>query len=92
MERRGVMLPVAEAYCRYLSPLRACETFRITTAVPAISRVKMTFTNRITSLDGQREIAAGYTVHGCVGRDGRPHGLPPDVAARYAIPRREHQE
>ncbi len=87
LERRGVNLPVAEAFCRYLSPLRPREMFRVATAVPALGRVKMTFTNRITSLDGQREIAAGYTIHGCTGRDGRPQGLPPDLVERFALPK-----
>ena len=87
LERRGVNLPVAEAFCRYLSPLRPREVFRVTTAVPALGRVKMTFVNRIASLDGQREVAAGYTIHGCTGRDGRPQALPPDVVERFTLPK-----
>jgi len=87
LERQGVYLPVAEAFCRYLSPLRPREIFRLTTAVPALGRVKMTFVNRIASPDGQRDIAAGYTIHGCTGRDGRPRALPPEVVERFAIPK-----
>jgi len=84
LERRGIYLPVAEAFCRHLSPLRPCERFRMTTAVPALGKAKMTFTNHLASLDGAREIAAGFTVHACTGRDGRPHGLPPEVIERFA--------
>ncbi len=87
LERQGVLLPVAEAFCRYSSPLRPREVFRLSTAVPALGHVKMTFVNRLTSPDGSREIAAGYTVHGCTGRDGRPRPLPPEVVARFALPR-----
>ncbi len=87
LERHGIYLPVAEAFCRYLSPLRPREVFRLTTAVPTLGRAKMVFTNRITSLDGRREIAAGYTIHGCTGRDGRPRGLPPEVVGRFAVPK-----
>jgi len=83
LERRGVNLPVAEAFCRYQSPLRPREAFLLTTAVPALGKVKMTFVNRITSLDGERELALGYTIHGCTGRDGRPQGLPADVVERF---------
>ncbi|HPD14300.1 MAG TPA: thioesterase family protein [Planctomycetota bacterium] len=87
LERQGVLLPVAEAFCRYLSPLRPREVFRLSTAVPALGRVKMTFVNRLTSPDGRREVAAGYTVHGCTGRDGRPRALPPEVVERFALPK-----
>ncbi|MFP4057952.1 MAG: acyl-CoA thioesterase [Candidatus Brocadiia bacterium] len=84
LEARGTLLPVAEAYCRYLAPLGPCETFRMTTAVPRLTRARITFTNRMASVDGRRPIAAGYTVHGCTGRDGRPHGLPPEIVERFA--------
>lgn len=84
LEKARTYLPVAEAYCRYHSPLLPCETFRMTTAVPALGRARMTFTNRITSLDGQRKIAEGYTVHACVGPDGRPHALTPEIVERFA--------
>jgi len=84
LERRGVYLPVTEAFCRHVAPLRACETFRMTTAVPVLGRARMTFTNRIASRDGEQPIAAGYTIHGCTGRDGRPHGLPPEIVERFS--------
>jgi len=84
LERQGILLPVAEAFCRHFAPLRACERFRMTTAVPALGRARVTFAHRLTSLDGSQEIAAGYTIHACTGRDGRPHGLPPELVERLA--------
>lgn len=84
LEREGVLLPVAEAYCRYLAPLRACERFRMTTAVPALRGARMTFTNRITAQDGQSRAAVGFTVHACTGPDGRPHALPPEIVERFS--------
>jgi len=92
LERRGLFLPVSEAFCRYLSPLRPREVFRLTTAVPILTKARMVFANRIASRDGHREIAAGYTVHGCTGRDGRPRGLPPEVVERFAIPKERKDE
>jgi acyl-CoA thioester hydrolase len=84
LERRGILLPVAEAFCRYFAPLRARERFRMITAVPKLGKARMTFTNRLTSLDGTREIAAGYTVHACTGPDGRPHALAPEIVERFS--------
>lgn len=83
LEGRGIYLPVAEAYCRYLAPLQACERVRIVTAVPTLGRARMTFTNRMTTPDGQRTLAAGFTVHACTGPDGRPHGLPPEIVEHF---------
>jgi acyl-CoA thioester hydrolase len=87
LERRGYVLPVAEAFCRYIAPLRPCQRFRITTAVPKLEHARATFTNRITALDG-RDLAAGYTIHACTRRDGKPRGLPPEVVEHYG-PRSE---
>ena len=84
LERRGVYLPVAEAYCRYQAPLRARERFRVTTAVPALGRARMTFTNKIASIDGERTIAVGFTVHACAGRDGRPRALEPEIVEHFS--------
>jgi len=100
LERQGIYLPVSEAFCRHYSPLRASETFRMATSVPVLGRARMTFVNRIascgrdvpiprnnsahSSADGQRQIAAGYTVHACTGRDGRPRGLAPEIVERFA--------
>lgn len=83
LERHGYVLPVAEAFCRYYTPLLPCERFHITTSVPALGKAKITFANHITSLDGQRQVAHGYTIHACTRRDGRPQGLPPEVVEHY---------
>ncbi|MFW6164485.1 MAG: acyl-CoA thioesterase [Planctomycetota bacterium] len=84
IERGGTVLPVAEAYCRYLAPLRPCDRFLMTTAVPAAEGARMTFSNRMASLDGQAPIALGFTVHACTGPDGRPHGLDPELVERFS--------
>ena len=84
LERRGIYLPVAEACCRYCAPVHACERFLIATAVPALGRARMTFTNRMTSLDGRRTLAVGCTVHACTGPDGRPRALAPEIVERFS--------
>ena len=89
LEREGVFLPVSEAFCRHFAPLRACERFRLRTCVPHFTRVRITFVNHILSMNG-RPVASGYTVHGCTGRDGRPRGLPPEVAERFALCEETH--
>lgn len=83
LERRGYVLPVAEAFCRYMAPLRPCQRFRIITAAAKLENTRVTFTNRITSADGRRNLAEGYTLHACTRRDGKPHGLPPEVIEHY---------
>jgi len=84
LERQGVLLPVAESFCRHFAPLRPCERFNLLTVVPAPGKARMTFVHRLTSLDGQKDLATGYTIHACTGRDGRPHGLPPEIVERFA--------
>ncbi|NQT87842.1 acyl-CoA thioesterase [bacterium] len=82
LEQQGIQLPVAEAYCRYLGRIRACETFQVTTWVQDVGRARVTLGNRITL--GDRDIAEGFTLHACTNDAGRPQGLSDELAEAVA--------
>ena len=83
IERQGHSLPVAEAYCRYLAPLRPTERFTVTTTSRAIGRARLAFINRLTRADGV-PAAEGFTIHGYTDDSGRPRPLPQEILQRFA--------
>jgi len=74
MEADGILLAVAEASCRYLSPARYDDEVTITTTVQTGNRRMMTFSYEMTC--GERRIATGWTKHIFLDRSMKPARLP----------------
>ena len=83
MERQGHCLPVAEAYCRYLAPLRPTERFVVATTSRAITRARLAFINRLSRPDGT-PVAEGFTIHAYTDGSGRPRPLPEEILERFS--------
>ena len=76
VERRGVLLPVREASCRYRVPIRYDELIWVHAGVGTWRRASLIFVYEIW--DEQRVVlhAQGFTEHACVGPEGRPTRFP----------------
>jgi acyl-CoA thioester hydrolase len=75
MEDMGYLLPVSEAYLKYAKSARYDEVILINTGVHFVKKVSMRFDYRILS-QGNELLVEGYTVHGCVDREGKIVRLP----------------
>ena len=76
VEDDGVFLPVIEATCRYLAPVRYDECLTVHTGLEAARGARVRFTYRIErDVDGA-VVATGSTVHAATDRHGRPRRLP----------------
>ena len=64
LEKQGVMLPLAELSCRYISPVHYEDEVTIETRVSKLSFAKIEFSYRVI-LDGEVK-AEGQTLHGFV--------------------------
>ncbi|MFZ1201532.1 MAG: thioesterase family protein [Desulfobacterales bacterium] len=87
IEEKGIFLPVAEAYCRYLSPVRYDDPLVIETTLDTAVKGAMKFDYRLLGEDLLAVIAEGYTKHPCVTSEGRvvrPPKFIRDVIARHA--------
>ncbi len=71
IESRGVYLPVSEAYCKYKSPARYDDLLVIETAIDDSVRGGVKFNYTVSSEDGGKIFAKGYTKHACVDDKGR---------------------
>lgn len=76
VERRGVMLPVVEAGCRYRLPARYDDLIQIRVSLREIGRASMSFVYSVMDEERKREHAAGFTDHACTGPDGKPVRMP----------------
>ena len=75
MEEMGYLLPVSEAYLKYAKSARYDEVILINTGVHYVKKVSIRFDYRILS-QGNELLVEGYTVHGCVDREGKIVRLP----------------
>lgn len=80
----GVFFPVVEAGAAYVSPARYDETLSITTRLVSVKGVRVRFEYDVAREATGEPVSSGFTVHACVGRDGRPIRLPEALRRRLA--------
>jgi acyl-CoA thioester hydrolase len=71
VESRGLFLPVAETYCKYLLPAKYDDQLIIETSLDTRLKGSIKFDYQIFGEDAQTLLAVGYTKHACLNRDGK---------------------
>ena len=79
LDEWGVALPVAEAQCRYRLPAYYEDLLEIDVRVTELRGASMRFGYEIRR-DGSL-LVEGFTLHACVGTDGRPRRVPEPLRA-----------
>lgn len=75
IEAMGYLLPVTEAYCKYVKSARYDETLLINSGVGFVRKASVRFDYRI--LNPEKDLLVqGYTVHACLDREGKLVRLP----------------
>jgi len=70
IEVRGVYLPVSEAYCKFIRPVKYDDMLIIETTIDTSIKGGMKFDYRIfVSGDNNKPRATGYTRHACLNSD-----------------------
>ena len=89
IESRGLLLPVAEAQCRYLAPAKYDDLLIIEASLDTGYKGGLRITYRVMSQDEQNLHATGYTRHAFVNTQGRvvrPPKFMRDLIARQIDP------
>lgn len=76
VERRGLMLPVREAQCRYRQPARYDDLVFIRAGISEVGRASLTFVYNVTDAERKALLAQGMTQHAITNREGRPVRAP----------------
>jgi acyl-CoA thioester hydrolase len=71
LEEKGVLMPVSEVFCKFVSGARYDDLLVIETRLDPRVRAGMKFDYRIFNEDGKHLVARGYTRHAFVDADGR---------------------
>ena len=86
MEREdGVLLAVAEACCRYLSPARYDDEVIVKTWIEEANTRMATFAYEMRLAEGDRKLATGHTRHIFVDREMRRARLPVKYHAMFGL-------
>jgi len=83
LERRGHILPVAEAAMRFRTPARYDEELVTETRVAEVSGARVRFDYRVLHAADGSLAAEGHTVLASCGADGRPRRMPPELAELF---------
>lgn len=76
VERRGVLLPVREAQCRYRRPARYDDLVYVRAAISEHGRASLRFVYEMYGEDKKDLLATGMTQHALVSPQGRPMPMP----------------
>jgi acyl-CoA thioester hydrolase len=85
-EQDGVLLTVAEASCRYLSPARYDDEILVRTSVARVSTRLLGFAYEIRERSSERLLVTGSTTHVFCSRELRPCRLPAKYHEAFGIP------
>jgi acyl-CoA thioester hydrolase len=70
IEAKGILLPVSEAFCKYISPARYDDVLTIETIADTSVKAGMKFDYAVFTEDGKL-LAKGYTKHAFVNTEGK---------------------
>ena len=76
VERKGIILPVREAQCRYRAPAHYDDLVQVRAGISEWGRASLRFVYEIWNEDKTRLLAEGMTQHALVNPQGRPVPVP----------------
>ena len=91
IEAKGIMLPVSEVTCKFVSPARYDRLMVIETTLDHQIKGGIKFDYRIFDQADDKLLARGHTKHACVNREGRVV-RPPDFMAAIIKERLSHSD
>lgn len=80
LEKEGILMPVVEAACRYLSPARYDDEILVETSLEEVTRVTSRFSYRVLRQPEGRLLATGMTRHAATDARGVPRRVPERLA------------
>lgn len=77
VEKRGILLPVREAQCRYRKSARYDDLVQVRTGISEWSRASLRFVYEVRNENKGLVLATGMTQHATVDLSGKPVPVPP---------------
>ena len=84
-EKQGLLLPVAEAFCRYLGPSSYDDLVTVRTVVSQMRQSSIRFEYQVLKNKEVKPIATGYTVHVFSDRNLKPKRIPEILKSKVEL-------
>ena len=78
-EKKGIFLPVGEAFCRYYKPLKYDDFITVKTWIPKLKQTSIQFSYEIRKKDDDILISEGHTKHIFVNENMKPQKIPNEI-------------
>src|SRR3989338_4781682 len=88
-EKQGILLPVAEACCRYLSPSSYDDILTVRTLVSQMRQSSIRFEYQVLKNEDAKPIATGYTIHVFSNQSLKPIRIPEILKSKVELSRFE---
>lgn len=75
MEDAGVMMPIIETHCKYLSPAKYDDELIVLTSIKALTVARMIFLYKVIRKKDRTVLAEGETSQAFVNKEGKPINL-----------------
>lgn len=75
VERRGVLLPLVDCYCKFLTGAKYGDDVFIEVVLAKLGAAKCVFEYKVIRADDEKLLAAGYTTHGFTTPEFKPLNL-----------------
>ncbi len=84
-ETQGILLPVAEAFCRYQGPSSYDDVITVHTVVSQMRQSSIRFEYHVLKNKDPKPIATGYTVHVFSGKNLKPIRIPEILKSKVEL-------
>lgn len=75
LEKNGIMTPLVELNCRYISPAEYEDVLRIEVEISKLTPARVVFNYKVYKVGAEKPINTGSTTHAWVGKDLKPINL-----------------
>lgn len=82
-EKKGLSLPVVEAYCKYRAPARYDDVVLIKTKASQVKSSTLRFDYNIFNKASGELLAEAYTTHVFIDKDRKPVRLPEEIKSAF---------
>ncbi len=84
-ETQGMLLPVAEAFCRYLGPSSYDDIIMVRTVVSQMHQSSIRFEYQVLKNKDSKPIATGHTIHVFSDRNLKPIRIPEILKSKVEL-------
>ncbi|OGW89518.1 MAG: hypothetical protein A3A73_02490 [Omnitrophica bacterium RIFCSPLOWO2_01_FULL_50_24] len=84
-EQQGILLPVAEAHCRYFAPSTYDDLLTVRTSVAQMRQSSIRFEYQVFKEKNEKPIVTGYTVHVFSNSNLKPIRIPEPLRSKVEL-------